>query len=312
MGRNRFDETSGIVRSMNSERWGELRYMVRPPRLCISSAPRRTSRADATVVLPARRSSTSPRRPPSRSRTASPSCTTSSRAPTRRRRRRPRRRRSTPRPRAAPCASSSTRRATGGSTCSRSSRRSRRRAVRGASLVLLSRCAVSSLARAVQLVTTGPRAMLTRRPPARRLMLRQPGSEYVHKRSSSLLKVKTFHDAEARVVAHEPGKVRPLSLPSLRRRQKVYGRGLTRKMSCAQGKYVGMLGALECVMEDGETRFSVGSGLTDERRANPPPVCLALSPYSLSLHLPPLTGTCRAPRSPRRHLPASASISTTR
>jgi DNA ligase-1 len=34
------------------------------------------------------------------------------------------------------------------------------------------------------------------------LMLRQPGSKYVAGRSSSLLKVKTFHDAEAVVVGH--------------------------------------------------------------------------------------------------------------
>ncbi|TNY21110.1 DNA ligase/mRNA capping enzyme [Rhodotorula diobovata] len=76
------------------------------------------------------------------------------------------------------------------------------------------------------------------------LMLREPKSKYVNKRSTTLLKVKTFYDAEARVVSHEPGK----------------------------GKYAGLVGALECVMEDGKTKFSVGSGLTDERRANPPPV----------------------------------------
>lgn len=40
-----------------------------------------------------------------------------------------------------------------------------------------------------------------------RLMLRQSGSEYENKRSNTLLKVKTFYDAEARVVRHEPGKV---------------------------------------------------------------------------------------------------------
>ena len=37
------------------------------------------------------------------------------------------------------------------------------------------------------------------------LMLRQPGSAYVAGRSSTLLKVKRFHDAEARVIGHEPG-----------------------------------------------------------------------------------------------------------
>lgn len=41
----------------------------------------------------------------------------------------------------------------------------------------------------------------------RRLMLRDPHSLYVGKRHKSLLKVKTFYDAEARVVDYEPGKV---------------------------------------------------------------------------------------------------------
>lgn len=38
-------------------------------------------------------------------------------------------------------------------------------------------------------------------------MLRDPHSLYVGKRHKSLLKVKTFYDAEARVVDYEPGKV---------------------------------------------------------------------------------------------------------
>jgi DNA ligase-1 len=38
-------------------------------------------------------------------------------------------------------------------------------------------------------------------------MLREPGSLYVGKRSMTLLKVKTFLDAEAKVVGYEPGKV---------------------------------------------------------------------------------------------------------
>lgn len=39
-------------------------------------------------------------------------------------------------------------------------------------------------------------------------MLRAPGSKYVGKRDKSLQKVKTFYDAEAKVVGYEPGKVR--------------------------------------------------------------------------------------------------------
>ncbi|CUA73313.1 DNA ligase (ATP) [Rhizoctonia solani] len=75
------------------------------------------------------------------------------------------------------------------------------------------------------------------------IMLRQPGSEYEGKRSSSLLKVKTFHDGEAQVVGYEPGK----------------------------GKHKGVTGALKCVMASGK-KFSVGSGLTDKQRRAPPKV----------------------------------------
>ena len=38
------------------------------------------------------------------------------------------------------------------------------------------------------------------------LMMRKPGSRYESGRSTTLLKVKTFHDAEARVVGHRPGQ----------------------------------------------------------------------------------------------------------
>ncbi len=73
------------------------------------------------------------------------------------------------------------------------------------------------------------------------LMLRAPGSMYEAGRSKTLLKVKTFKDAEAVVVAHEPGK----------------------------GKHVGRMGAVVCRTPDG-TMFSVGSGFTDKQRENPP------------------------------------------
>ncbi|EUC59263.1 ATP-dependent DNA ligase domain protein [Rhizoctonia solani AG-3 Rhs1AP] len=75
------------------------------------------------------------------------------------------------------------------------------------------------------------------------VMLRQPGSEYEGKRSSSLLKVKTFYDGEAEVIGYEPGK----------------------------GKHKGVTGALKCVMATGK-KFSVGSGLTDKQRRGPPKV----------------------------------------
>ncbi len=64
------------------------------------------------------------------------------------------------------------------------------------------------------------------------LMLRQPGSSYEVGRSFTLLKIKTFHDAEAVVLAHQPGK----------------------------GKFKGLLGALAVQLPDG-TEFSVGTGL---------------------------------------------------
>ncbi|NLX99234.1 MAG: DNA ligase [Rhodopirellula sp.] len=75
------------------------------------------------------------------------------------------------------------------------------------------------------------------------LMLRQPGSVYEVGRSFTLLKIKTFHDAEAVVLGHQPGK----------------------------GKFKGLLGALAVQLPDG-TEFSVGTGLSDAERATPPPI----------------------------------------
>lgn len=75
------------------------------------------------------------------------------------------------------------------------------------------------------------------------LMLRQPGSRYEAGRSHTLLKVKTFHDAEAVVVDHDAGK----------------------------GKHKGRLGALVCKMDSG-VKFNVGTGFTDAEREDPPKV----------------------------------------
>ena len=75
------------------------------------------------------------------------------------------------------------------------------------------------------------------------LMLRQPGSVYQSGRSSTLLKVKRFHDSEAVVVGHEPGK----------------------------GRHKGRLGALLVEMANG-TRFAVGTGLSDDEREHPPAI----------------------------------------
>jgi DNA ligase-1 len=75
------------------------------------------------------------------------------------------------------------------------------------------------------------------------VMLRQPGSRYVAGRSTTLLKVKSFRDAEARVLGHTHGA----------------------------GRHAGRVGALEVELPDG-TRFSVGTGLSDAERDTPPPV----------------------------------------
>jgi DNA ligase 1 len=75
------------------------------------------------------------------------------------------------------------------------------------------------------------------------LMLRQPGSVYEAGRSTTLLKVKTFHDAEATVIEHLPGA----------------------------GRHAGRLGALLVQLADG-TQFSVGTGFSDASRENPPAV----------------------------------------
>jgi DNA ligase-1 len=75
------------------------------------------------------------------------------------------------------------------------------------------------------------------------LMLRQPGSSYAAGRSATLLKVKRFHDAEARVVGYEPGK----------------------------GRHKGRLGALLVEMANG-IRFEVGTGFTDAEREQPPAI----------------------------------------
>ncbi len=73
------------------------------------------------------------------------------------------------------------------------------------------------------------------------LMLRRPGSKYEVGRSQSLLKVKTFHDAEARVIGHAPGT----------------------------GKHKGRLGALIVELPGGVT-FNVGTGFSDAEREAPP------------------------------------------
>ena len=73
------------------------------------------------------------------------------------------------------------------------------------------------------------------------LMLRQPGSRYAVGRSTTLLKVKSFRDGEARVVDHLKGA----------------------------GRHKGRLGALLVELADG-TKFAVGTGFSDAERGAPP------------------------------------------
>jgi DNA ligase-1 len=75
------------------------------------------------------------------------------------------------------------------------------------------------------------------------LMLRQPGSKYVAGRSPTLLKVKTFHDAEALVVGHQAGA----------------------------GRHKGRMGALLVRLPDGAD-FAIGTGFSDRERENPPAI----------------------------------------
>ncbi|MEP7706606.1 DNA ligase [Paraglaciecola sp. 25GB23A] len=75
------------------------------------------------------------------------------------------------------------------------------------------------------------------------LMLHHQEAYYQDGRSASLFKLKKHQDAEAKVIAHLPGK----------------------------GKYHYMLGALLVELDDG-LQFKIGSGFTDLQRQNPPPV----------------------------------------
>ncbi|KAK2459959.1 hypothetical protein APHAL10511_008044 [Amanita phalloides] len=75
------------------------------------------------------------------------------------------------------------------------------------------------------------------------VMLRRPQSLYEGRRSGTLLKVKSFYDAEAIVTGYAPGK----------------------------GRHKGSMGALKCKMASGKT-FNVGTGFSDKQRQNPPKV----------------------------------------
>lgn len=75
------------------------------------------------------------------------------------------------------------------------------------------------------------------------LMLRSESAPYLIGRAHSMIKVKKWQDAEATVISYTQGK----------------------------GKHQGKMGALQVKMPDGKV-FKIGSGFSDEERANPPPI----------------------------------------
>ncbi|MBU1443654.1 MAG: DNA ligase [Gammaproteobacteria bacterium] len=75
------------------------------------------------------------------------------------------------------------------------------------------------------------------------LMLHRGASPYHGERNADLLKVKPYDDAEARVVAHLPGR----------------------------GKHAGHMGALEVETPEG-LRLRLGTGFSDAQRIDPPPI----------------------------------------
>ena len=75
------------------------------------------------------------------------------------------------------------------------------------------------------------------------LMLHHEDAIYKQGRSTDLLKLKKWQDAEATVIGYQPGR----------------------------GKYAGMLGSLLVETTDG-IRFKLGSGLSDAQRKNPPAI----------------------------------------
>ena len=76
------------------------------------------------------------------------------------------------------------------------------------------------------------------------LILRRPDAPYTVGRSRDVLKVKSFDDTEARVVAYLPGS----------------------------GRNEGKMGSLLVELLESGLRFKIGSGFSDRDRENPPPI----------------------------------------
>jgi DNA ligase-1 len=75
------------------------------------------------------------------------------------------------------------------------------------------------------------------------VVVRDPNTAYISKRTSKALKLKSFFDEECKVVALYKGK----------------------------GKYKDVLGSLQCELPNG-IKFNIGSGFSDKERENPPKV----------------------------------------
>jgi len=73
------------------------------------------------------------------------------------------------------------------------------------------------------------------------IVVRDPHTPYIGKRTSKALKVKSFLDIECKVIAVNKGK----------------------------GKYADMMGSLTCQLKN-KTVFKIGSGFSDKQRKNPP------------------------------------------
>ena len=75
------------------------------------------------------------------------------------------------------------------------------------------------------------------------VVVRDPNVNYINKRTSKALKVKTFHDMECKVIGYTKGK----------------------------GKFEGLIGAIICKLENKIT-FKIGSGFSLENRKHPPQI----------------------------------------
>jgi len=75
------------------------------------------------------------------------------------------------------------------------------------------------------------------------IVVRDPDAEYINKRTSKALKVKSFHDMECIIKGYTDGR----------------------------GKYVGLVGAIICQLPN-QITFKIGSGLDNDFRKNPPKI----------------------------------------